>query len=166
MPLKRVLLCFFAVGVFCLFGPPTVEANLQINEGEDGIKFARSIESLRDLDYQTWQVVVYYEDRPAGSVVLRVVGYPGTLRLEHPTSLKVHAGRRDWELEDITLSNSKLASDPRQAAAEFELSPLLVELDNNRPLRLMLPEVFTDLPVPPYVVGEWRSLKKQNYLDE
>ncbi|MFN9945156.1 MAG: DUF3122 domain-containing protein, partial [bacterium] len=44
------------------------------------------------------------------------------------------------------------------AAAEFDLAPLLADLTNNRPLRLELPGVFTELPVPPYVVKEWRQL--------
>ena len=50
-------------------------------------------------------------------------------------------------------------ADGREAAAEFALDPLLDDLSNNRPLRLVLPGVFNELPVPPYVVGEWRSLQ-------
>jgi hypothetical protein len=63
-----------------------------------------------------------------------------------------------WELEDVTLANPKLVDDGRDAAAEFDLAPLLADLQANRPLRLELPGVFTELPVPPYVVGEWRQL--------
>jgi hypothetical protein len=51
-----------------------------------------------------------------------------------------------------------LAGDGRAAAAEFNLAPLLADLRKNRPLRLQLPGVFVELPVPPYVVAEWRSL--------
>ena len=93
-------------------------------------------------------------------MVLRVVGYPGKLRLDHPVSLQVLAGRREWQLDDITLANPVLATDGRDAAAEFALDPLLDDLSNNRPLRLALPGVFTELPIPPYVVGEWRSLQE------
>ena len=61
---------------------------------------------------------------PSGQpVVLRVVGYPGKLRLDHPVSLQVLAGRREWQLDDITLANPVLASDGREAAAEFDLDP-------------------------------------------
>ena len=35
------------------------------------------------------------------------------------------------------------------------------DLSNNRPLRLFLPGVFNELPVPPYVVGEWRDVQTQ-----
>jgi hypothetical protein len=70
----------------------------------------------------------------------------------------VSSGRFLWELDDLTLESAKLGSDTRDAAAEFDLAPLLADLDRSRPLRLELPGVFTDLPVPPYVVEEWRSL--------
>ena len=38
------------------------------------------------------------------------------------------------------------------------LKELLKDLNNNRPLRLALNGGFTELPVPPYVVNEWRSI--------
>jgi len=118
----------------------------------------RSLETLRDLDYRSWQVVAYREGPEGGAVRLRIVGYPGRVRLDHPTPLLVTSGRRLWELADLTLANPKLMGDGRDAAAEFDLAPLLEDLQSNRPLRLELPGVFTELPVPPYVVGEWRQL--------
>jgi hypothetical protein len=118
----------------------------------------RSLESLRDLDYQSWQVVAWREGPPGSPVRLRIVGFPGRVRLDHPTPLLASSGRRLWELPDVTLANPKLADDGRAAAAEFALDSLLADLGNNRPLRLELPGVFTELPVPPYVVAEWRQL--------
>jgi hypothetical protein len=49
----------------------------------------RSLESLRDLDYQSWQVVAYREGapRPEAPITLRIVSYPGRVRLDHPTPL-------------------------------------------------------------------------------
>jgi hypothetical protein len=118
----------------------------------------RSLETLRDLDYRSWQLVAYREGPPGGPLRLRVVGYPGRVRLDHPTPLLVSGGRRLWELADVTLASPKLINDGRDAAAEFELTPLLEDLSSNRPLRLELPGVFSELPVPPYVVAEWRQL--------
>ena len=164
--LIRVFFSLLVLLVFLLLTPSISEAKLQFTEGEDGTVFARSLESLRDIEYQTWQVVAYPEYPAEANMVLRIVGYPGTLRIDHPTSLEVHAGRKDWSLKDITLLNSKLANDPREAAAEFELSPLLNDLSTNRPLRFNLPNVFNDLPIPPYVVNEWRSLSKENLLND
>ena len=165
--LKKTLVCLLMVVAVLLLSPSIGSAKLQFNEGENGQSVSRSLESLRDLNYQTWQVVVYPKKNPAREIfVLRIVGYPGTLRMDHPTALEVHAGLRDWLLKDITLSNPKLANDSREAAAEFDLTPLLIDLSNNRPLRLMLPNVFSDLPIPPYLVKEWRSLIQHKLLDE
>ena len=136
------------------------QAMLQASPGETGTGLVRSLESLRDLDYQSWQVVAYRSGPPTASanVTLRIVGFPGRVRLDHPTPLLTRAGLRLWELADITLANPKLAADTRAAAAEFDLTPLLADLRKDRPLRLELPGVFVELPVPPYVVAEWRRL--------
>jgi hypothetical protein len=118
----------------------------------------RSLETLRDLDHRSWQVVAYREGGQGGPLRLRIVGYPGRVRLDHPTPLLVSGGLWLWELADVTLDNPKLRGDGRDAAAEFNLAPLLADPRSNRPLRLELPGVFSELPVPPYVVAEWRRL--------
>ena len=118
-----------------------------------------SSEFLRDLDYETWQLVAYKFPNEDGKLILRVIGYPGSLRIDHPLDLRVESGRKEWFLNDETLLNQSLANDTRQAAAEFDLEFLLTEISKNRPLRLSLEGVFSELPVPPFVVEEWRSLK-------
>ena len=70
----------------------------------------------------------------------------------------LRSGRKQCLLDDKTLLNVELANDGRQAAAEFDLDKLIKSLDKNRPLRLSLSGVFSELPVPPFVVKEWRSL--------
>ncbi len=144
-------------------GAQPAAALLQASPGETGTGLVRSLESLRDLDYQSWQVVAYRQGPAAETapITLRIVGYPGRVRLDHPTPLLVRSGRRLWELDDVTLANPKLANDARAAAAEFDLTPLLADLRKNRPLRLELPGVFVELPVPPYVVEEWRALPSE-----
>ncbi|MFZ0407483.1 MAG: DUF3122 domain-containing protein [Cyanobium sp.] len=136
-------------------------ALIHAHPDETGTGVVRSLESLRDLDYQSWQLVAYREGPPGGPLRLRIVGYPGRVRLDHPTSLIVHGGRRSWQLADVTMANPKLAGDGRAAAAEFDLAPLIADLHRKRPLRLQLPGVFVELPVPPYVVGEWRRLPQE-----
>ena len=157
----RRLYCCLIVALVFLMAPASSWAQVHQHESENGVPMVRSLESLRDLDYDSWQAVAYREGAPGQPVVLRIVGYPGKVRLEHPVSLQVLAGRREWALADITLNSSVLATDGREAAAEFALDPLLDDLSNNRPRRLVLPGVFNELPVPPYVVGEWRSLQTE-----
>jgi len=138
--------------------PTAAQALVHAHNDENGTPVVRSLESLRDLDYQSWQVVAYREGPPGGPLKLRIVGYPGKVRLDHPTALQVQSGRFHWALADVTLANPQLAADGRAAAAEFDLAPLLADLHQDRPLRLVLPGVFVELPVPPFVVAEWRSL--------
>jgi len=121
-----------------------------------------STEFLRDLDYETWQLVVYKSPNNDEKLILRIIGYPGNLRIDHPLSLDVESGRKKWELDDITLLNTELAEDSRQAAAEFDLENLLKDISQNRPLRLSLQGVFSELPVPPFLVKEWRALRSQS----
>ena len=155
----RRLLCTLLVAVtLLLLTPMAVSAQVHEHQDDNGAPMLRSLESLRDLDYQAWQLVAYREGEPGGELRLRVVGYPGRVRLDHPTELIVLSGSHRWDLPDRTLENSLLKSDGREAAAEFDLAPLLAELNKNRPLRLQLPGVFNELPVPPFVVKEWREL--------
>ena len=155
-----VTITLLTLGQFLLSAPPAWALIHAHPDETTATGVVRSLESLRDLDYQSWQVVAYREGPPSqdAAITLRIVGYPGRVRLDHPTPLLVTSGRHLWELADTTLSSPKLAGDGRAAAAEFDLTPLLAELATNRPLRLELPGVFTELPVPPYVVKEWRSL--------
>ncbi len=157
--LSTALVLVWLLGGLVL-APAPAAAQLHGHSDERGQPVLRSLESLRDLDDQSWQLVAYRQGPPGGPLTLRVVGYPGKVRLEHPTQLTACGGRQCWQLADTTLANPQLAADGRSAAAEFDLAPLITDLNRSRPLRLALPGVFTELPVPPFVVGEWRSLEQ------
>tara|TARA_Y100000816_G_C25952771_1_gene497098 strand:+ start:223 stop:723 length:501 start_codon:yes stop_codon:yes gene_type:complete len=136
-----------------------LKVNAEIAETEINGEFINaSSEFLRDLDFETWQLVAYKSPFFQDKLILRVIGYPGNLRIDHPTNLRVESGRKLWILNDETLLNKELANDTRQAAAEFDLDQLIENIDKNRPLRLSLSGVFSELPIPPFVVKEWRSL--------
>ena len=155
----RFMICLVVVPFLLLPVKSYAEvAETQINGG----LINASTEFLRDLDYETWQLVVYQSSINDEKLVLRVIGYPGTLRIDHPLSLDVESGRKKWKLDDITLLNTELAEDSRQAAAEFDLETLLQDISQNRPLRLSLQGVFSELPVPPFLVKEWRSLRTES----
>jgi hypothetical protein len=155
---------FFLKGILPLllllsFSFNPLEVSAEVAETEiNGELIIASSEFLRDLDFETWQLVAYKSSLYEDKLILRVIGYPGNLRVDHPTELRVESGRKQWLLEDKTLLNVELANDRRQAAAEFDLDDLVKNIDKNRPLRLSLSGVFSDLPVPPFVVKEWRSL--------
>ena len=156
--IAKILICLVIVPFLFIPTKSYAEvAETQIN----GSLINASTEFLRDLDYETWQLVAYKSPNNQEKLVLRVIGYPGNLRIDHPLSLDVESGRKKWKLDDITLLNTELAEDSRQAAAEFDLESLLQDISQNRPLRLSLTGVFSELPVPPFLVKEWRGLRTQ-----
>ena len=153
--IKSSLLIFLIISF--ILAPMQVSAELAETEINSEMINASS-EFLRDLDYETWQLVVYKSSINDDKLILRVIGYPGSLRIDHPLNLKVESGRKEWLLADKTLLNDDLAKDSRQAAAEFDLDQLIQDISQNRPLRLSLDGVFSELPVPPFLVKEWRTL--------
>jgi len=152
--LKGILAVFLLISFFTPLKVYAEIAETEIN----GELIIASSEFLRDLDFETWQLVAYKSPLIEDKLILRVIGYPGNLRIDHPTGLEVQSGRKQWVLEDKTLLNEELVNDGRQAAAEFDLNELIQDIDKNRPLRLSLSGVFSELPVPPFLVKEWRSL--------
>ena len=151
----KVLLPLVVI-IFLILNPIKVHAEIAETE-INGDLINASSEFLRDLDFETWQLVAYKSSLFEDKLILRIIGYPGNLRIDHPTNLRVDSGRKQWLLNDKTLLNTELANDGRQAAAEFDLNELISNIDKNRPLRLSLSGVFSELPVPPFVVKEWRS---------
>ena len=147
----------FLILITLILKPNKVYAEIAETEINSELLNASS-EFLRDLDFETWQLVAYKSPLFEEKLILRVIGYPGNLRIDHPTNLQVYSGRKQWILNDKTLLNPELVNDGRQAAAEFDLNELIINIDKNRPLRLSLSGVFSELPVPPFVVKEWRSL--------
>tara|TARA_B100000963_G_scaffold240673_1_gene210572 strand:+ start:50 stop:556 length:507 start_codon:yes stop_codon:yes gene_type:complete len=157
--LLKVISCLLTISLILIPAKSYAEvAETQINSS----LIQASTEFLRDLDYETWQLVAYKSSSNQEKLVLRIIGYPGNLRIDHPLSLNVESGRKNWKLDDITLLNSELAEDSRQAAAEFDLDKLINDISQNRPLRLSLQGVFSELPVPPFLVKEWRTLSTQS----
>ena len=154
----KILICLVVVPFLLV----PVKSYAEVAETEiNGGLINASTEFLRDLDYETWQLVAYNSPNNDEKLVLRIIGYPGNLRIDHPLPLNVESGRKKWKLDDITLLNIELAEDSRQAAAEFDLENLLQDISQNRPLRLSLEGVFSELPVPPFLVKEWRALSTQ-----
>jgi len=132
------------------------DSYVSFNDQKQEVK--RSLETFKDLDYQTWQIIVYPNLNDSKKLILRIVGYPGSLRIDHPTNLIVNSGRKTWDIKDITKKSKTNVEILSDSVAEFDISPLISELDKNRPLRLRLPGLINDLPLPPFLVKEWRSL--------
>ena len=70
-----------------------LKVNAEVAETEiNGELINASSEFLRDLDFETWQLVAYRSTFFDDKLILRVIGYPGNLRIDHPTVLWVESG--------------------------------------------------------------------------
>ena len=123
---KGILPLFLLIAL--IFNPLKVFAEVAETE-INGELINASSEFLRDLDFETWQLVAYKSPLFEDKLILRVIGYPGNLRIDHPTDLRIESGRKQWLLDDKTLLNMELSNDRRQAAAEFDLDELIMNLE-------------------------------------
>ena len=156
--LLRLLISCLLIFCFLFASADKSYADSKVTQNDQEREIKRSIESLKDLDYQTWQIIVYPSYKESKNLILRIVGYPGSLRIDHPTNLIVNSGRKTWALKDITKNSKTNIEILNDSVAEFDISSLISELDKNRPLRLKLTGFINELPIPPYLVSEWRSL--------
>ena len=158
--LVRLIISCLLICCFLLTNANKSYADSKVSLNDQKKEIKRSLESLKDLDYQNWQIIVYPNSNDSKKLILRIVGYPGSLRTDHPTDLKVNSGRKTWDLKDITKNSKTNIEILNDSVAEFDISPLISDLDKNKPLRLKLPGLINELPIPPYLVSEWRSLAK------
>ena len=123
-----IVLCILIWCCFFSYSNKTY-ADSEITKHDQKIEIKSSLESLRDLDYQTWQIIVYPSSKDSKKLILRIVGYPGSLRIDHPTNLIVNSGIKSWELKDITKNSQTNVEILNDSAAEFDISTLISELD-------------------------------------
>ena len=95
-----------------IFNPLKVSAEVAETEINGELMNASS-EFLRDLDFETWQLVAYKSPLFADKLILRIIGYPGNLRIDHPTDLIVESGRKQWLLDDETLPTKSICGSCR-----------------------------------------------------
>ena len=52
-------------------------ADSKVTLNDQKKEITRSLETLKDLDYQTWQIIVYPSSKESKNLILRIVGFPG-----------------------------------------------------------------------------------------
>jgi len=100
------LLTLVAALLLLLTAEPAI-AQLHQHNGEEGTVVLRSLESLRGLDGQSWQVMAYREGNEQSALRLRIIGYPGKLRLGEPAPLEFRSDRRLWLLSPTAPSTTR-----------------------------------------------------------
>jgi hypothetical protein len=144
-----------------------VHAAIRQLEEAPGQMVYQSRQTLKDQQGNSWQAIAFKRIQPdkTATIYLRLVGFPGTAELDHsqPLTLTDSLGKT-LTAKDIS---PEMFADKTQVdlnAAEYDLQPILMQLELGIPLQLSLPTLDQPevaLNVSPELVKEWRSLTDQ-----
>jgi hypothetical protein len=130
-------------------------------------EISKSRQILKDQQGGSWQAIAFERTIPdhEDSIYLRLVAFPGTANIDHSKPLIITNMMSETlsavnVSEDMFMDKTKMSPD----AGEYDLQPILMQLESAIPLRLILPTLDQQeiiLNVSPAVVEEWQSLTTQ-----
>ena len=114
-------------------------------------------DSLRDRDGNTWQVILFPEDRDADTTYyLRLVAFPGVNSFIHPQSLEIMTQDKILIAKDAYAESS-----PAPNVGQYNLTPIMSQLPVKGKLKLAVPlNNYRELAlkIPSEVLEEWQLL--------
>ncbi len=152
---------------FCLLvglcQSPTIAAIRELEEAPGQMVY-QSRQTLIDQHGHNWQAIAFKRISPdhQTSFDLRLVGFPGVVKIDRtqPLTLTDSLGK--------TLTATEASSDiftesalPEPNVGQYDLQPLLPQLQAEIPLKLSLPTIDGEpvsLSVPPSLVEEWQAV--------
>ncbi|MGD1860565.1 MAG: DUF3122 domain-containing protein [Leptolyngbyaceae cyanobacterium] len=146
---------------------PIAQASVYVYRERPGQVTVRSRLSLRDLSDRAWQAIAF--KRTEGDVLqgyyLRLVGFPEAVQVDRqqPLSLRSFTGQH-WQLPWAIDPQAKTVP---PNVGQFDLAPLLNEIDRSLPLKIQLPLVNStaaELAIAPFIVEEWLEVKRRQAL--
>jgi hypothetical protein len=152
---------FVLIGLGVLDAPNASAAIRQLEEAPNQMVY-QSRQSLKDQHGNTWQTIAFKRSRPDGnsSFELRLVGFPNLVAIDHaqPLTLTNSLGKT----LTATDTSSNIFKDGAQGnVGQYDLQPLLSELQAEIPLKISLPMLKGEaisLSVPPALVAEWQTV--------
>ncbi|BBC27061.1 DUF3122 domain-containing protein [Pseudanabaena sp. ABRG5-3] len=154
---------FVLIGLGILDAPHAVAAIRQLEESPNQIVY-QSRQSLKDQHDHTWQTVAFKRTLPDGnsSFELRLVGFPDMVAIDHsqPLTLTTSLGKT-LIAADTSEKIFTDGSQPQPNVGQYDLQPVLSELQAEIPLQISLPTVKDDaisLSIPPALVTEWQTV--------
>jgi hypothetical protein len=162
-----LLLGALVLGVFLGLGilnPPSAAAAVRQLEETPGQMVYQSRQTLKDQHGNSWQAIAFKRIRPDGktSFDLRLVGFPGIVEIDRsqPLTLTNSLGK----ILTAADASSKIFTEsalPEPNVGQYDLQPLLPQLQAEIPLKLTLPTIggeAVSLSVPSSLVKEWRTV--------
>lgn len=144
--------------------PPDALAAIRQLEEAPGQVLYQSRQTLKDQHGNSWQTVAFKRIRPDGntSLELRLVGFPGIAEINHaqPLTLTNSLGKV-LTARDISSKIFTEASKPEPNVGQYDLQPLLSQLQAEIPLKLSFATLegeAVNLSVSPLLIEEWQMV--------
>lgn len=144
---------------------PAIASIRSLEEAPNQVVY-QSRRTLKDQNGMSWQAIAFKRVRSDGSshVYLRLVGFPGVGAIDRsqPLTLRSSIGQTLTAAD----ASAQIFTDASTAApnvGQYDLQPLLPQLQAELPWRLSLPIADGSalrLAVPPALVQEWQTLAK------
>jgi hypothetical protein len=83
--MRRLICSLLAALALLVLTPGIAWAQVHQHESESGVAMVRSLESLRDLDYDSWQAVAYREGKPGNPWFSESLVIPANCALTIPS---------------------------------------------------------------------------------
>ncbi len=161
----RLLMLVIVTGAIAL-GFVTLPAHAALRQLEEapGQTVYQSRQTLQDQHSNSWQAIAFKRIQPNGAatIYLRLVGFPGTVELDHtrPLGLTNSLGKT-WTAADVSQQMFTDATHSESNIGQYDLQPILMQLEPTVPLQLDLPTLNgteTRLNIPSALIEEWRSM--------
>lgn len=139
------------------------DAEVYIHPDVDGKILYQTRNTLQDQRGYTWQAIAFKFTQSGGSgpLQLRLVGFPGTVELDHhqPLTLLTSLGQI-FTVENISDQVSK--TNPTEPhVGQWNLQPILIELGETMFLDLSVATTDAQtlrLPISPETIEEWQTV--------
>lgn len=156
-----LILCL--VGVETISALPASAAIRQLEEAPGQVVY-QSRQTLKDQHGNSWQTIAFKRIRPGKDSVLflRLVAFPGISSIDRsqPLALINSLG----QILTASDASAKIFTDetsPEPNVGQYNLAPIISELQPTLPLKLSLPTTQSDpveILVPSSLVEEWKTL--------
>jgi hypothetical protein len=161
--LLGVLVLSVSLGLGLVTTPHAAAVIRQLEEAPGQIVY-QSRQTLRDRHGNSWQAIAFKRIRPDGktSFSLRLVGFPGVVEIDRtqPLSLSNSLGKTLTAIDTSSTIFTESAV-PEPNVGQYDLEPLLPQLQSEIPLKLTLPTIGGEeinLLIPPFLVQEWQTV--------
>ncbi|NJR38995.1 MAG: DUF3122 domain-containing protein [Leptolyngbyaceae cyanobacterium CSU_1_4] len=160
--LRLAILITVLIFLSGITGAPAAAEIRQFHESPGKLLY-KSQWTLKDQTGKSWQAIAF-QVRPTDSpqrgftVRLRLVGFPNSVILNPSQPLRLD------DRQQFLTAPSTAAHLPPGAIGEFNIQPILPQLNPKTPLYLTLTTENAstiDLKVPPFLIEEWQTLPQR-----